>query len=206
MTEPEGPAPNDETSKVPMKPSSEASFLTGDSPLVNLEKEAVHTYICTLLNKTNKQQARLYREHPKIHVTLSVDQSVHEAARVLAPFFNTTVSDLYVEGLLKHLETLADKLPSNIQLNIIRQIEAKPESDMLDLEVDWFTESILAHVQVLRKLKPTSEWKDTSKKRWRLEELRKLLPKAIRLAERSGNENFKSLVFEARELLRGEGQ
>jgi hypothetical protein len=185
---------------------SEAPTSTEDSPPANIKKEAVHTYICTLLNKTNKQQTRLYRENPKIHVTLSVDQSVHEAAKFLAPFFNTTVSDLYVEGLLKHLETLADKLPSNIQLNIIRQIKAKPESDVLDLEVDWFTESILTHVQMLRKLKPTPEWKDTSKKRWRLEELRKLLPKAIRLAERSGNEKFTNLVFEAREFLRGEGQ
>jgi len=205
MTEPEGPAPTDKALKVPIKPSSEASALREESPLVNLEKEAVHTYICTLLNKTNKQQTKLYREHPKIHVTLSVDQSVHEAAKFLAPFFNTTVSDLYVEGLLKHLESLVGKLPSNIQLNIVRQIEAKPDSDMLDLEVDWFRERILTHVQSLRKLKPTPEWNDTSKKRWRLEELQKLLPKAIRLAQRSGNEEFKSLVFEAREFLRGEG-
>jgi len=185
---------------------SRASILTENSTPTNIQKEAVHTYICTLHHKTSKQQTQLYREHPKIHVTLSVDQSVHEAAKFLAPFFNTTVSDLYVEGLLKHLETLADRLPSNIQLNIVRQIEAKPESDMLDLEVDWFMESLLTHVQVLRKLKPTPEWKDTSKKRWRLEELRKLLPKAIRLAERSGNEKFKNLVYEAREFLRGEGQ
>jgi hypothetical protein len=206
MTEPEGPAPNDKTPKVPIKPYSEASALTEGSPLINLEKEAVHTYICTLLNKTNKQQTKFYREHPKIHVTLSVDQSVHEAAKFLAPFLDTTVSDLYVEGLLKHLESLVDKLPSNIQLNIVRQIEAKPDSAMLDLELDWFTERILAHVQRLRKLKPTPEWKDTSKKRWRLEELQKLLPKAIRLAQRSGNEEFRSLVFEAREFLRGESQ
>jgi len=185
---------------------SQASTSTEDSSSADLEKETVHTYICTLLNKTNKQQTKLYREHPKIHVTLSVDQSVHEAAKFLAPFFNTTVSDLYVEGLLKHLETLTDKLPSNIQLNIVRQVEAKLKSDTLDLEVDWYTESILTHVQMLRKLKPTPEWKDTNRKRWRLGELRKLLPKAIRLAERSGNETFKRLVFEAREFLRGEAQ
>jgi len=206
MTEPEGPAPNDRTPKAPIKPYSETSALTGDSPLVNLEKEAVHTYICTLLNKTNKQQTKLYREHSKIHITLSVDQSVHEAAKFLAPFFNTTVSDLYVEGLLKHLESSVDKLPSNIQLNIVRQLEAKPASDMLDLELEWFTERMLTHILKLRKLKPTPEWKDTSKKTWRLQELQKLLPKAIRLAQRSGNEEFKSLVFEAREFLRGEGQ
>jgi len=205
MTEPEGPAPNDKTPKVPIKHYSETSSLTADSSLFNLEKEAVHTYICTLLNKTNKQQTKLYREHPKIHVTLSVDQSVHEAAKLMAPFFNTTVSDLYVEGLLKHLESLVDKLPSNIQLNIVRQIEAKPNSDMLDLELEWFTERMLTHILKLRKLKPTPEWKDTSKKTWRLQELQKLLPKAIRLAQRSGNEEFKSLVFEAREFLRGEG-
>jgi hypothetical protein len=137
---------------------------------------------------------------------LSVDESVHEAAKILAPFFDTTISDLYSEGLLKHLEYLADRLPAAVQLNVVRQIQAKPDSAIADLEIDIAREDLLSVIERLRKIKPTPEWRDSSQKRFLLQRLRKLLPKAIRLAQNSSNEEFKKLVIEAREFLRGEAK
>lgn len=159
------------------------------------ENHDIYLYIRSLQDKQT--------EPFKIGVFLRIHSSVHEAAKIIAPFCHSTVSELYEEGVLKHLEVLAEKLPSTVQLNIVHQVQAKSDSVMLDLEVDLAREELLSVVNRVKKLKPTPDWNDPTRKRYLLNRLRKLLPGAIRLAKHSENEEFHSLVFEARELLRG---
>jgi hypothetical protein len=160
------------------------------------EENDIYLYIRSLQDK----QTTI----PKTGVFLRINPGLHEASKLLAPLFHTTVSNLYAEALVKHLERLAASLPSTVQLNIIHRIQTKPDSSMLDLEVDLVREELLSVIERIRKLKPTAAWKDSSQKRFLLERLRKQLSRSIRLAQRSGNEAFQNLVLEARELLRGE--
>jgi len=159
----------------------------------------IYTYIRSLTKQTTNQDFR------KVHRLISVPEDLHEAAKFLAPIFHTTISNLYVEGLLKHLENLADQLPANIQLSIIRPIttlDQKQPDSMLELEVDLIQEQLRPYVDKLKKIKPTPEWQDPGKTRFNREQIEKLLPKAIRLERRSRDPKLERLILDARDLLR----
>jgi len=139
----------------------------------------------------------------KKNVLLSVPRDVHEAAKFMAPLFHTTISNLYVEGLLKHLEYLAPRLPTSIQLTLVQGVPKDQQTDsMLELEVEWMRDQLRPHVDKLKKIKPTPQWRDLTKSRFSREQIQRLLPKAIRLVRRSRDQDLERLVFEARELLR----
>jgi hypothetical protein len=125
------------------------------------------------------------------------------SAKKFASHSECSLSHLVEKSVQEYIENHAAELPLNVQLNIVHQVQAKPDSVMLDLEVDLAREELLSVVNRVKKLRPTAEWNDPTKKRYLLDRLRKLLPKVIQLAKRSENEEFQNLVVEARELLRG---
>jgi len=85
---------------------------------------------------------------------------------------------------------------------IVFEDEGQQPDSMLDLEVDVVREQLKPHVDKLKKIKPTPDWRDLTKTRFNRERIEKLLPKAIRLVRRSRDQDLERLVFEARELLR----
>lgn len=165
------------------------------------KENTVCTYIHTLL--TNKQTTN--NKQRKTRVNLVIPEDLDEALEIMAPLFHTTKSDLATEGLLKHLEFLASKLPEKIALTVVQQplalADQEPDS-MLDLEVDLMRDQLKPPVDKLKKIKPTPEWHDSSKTWVSRDTIRKLLPQAIRLVRRSKDPELERLVCEARELLR----
>lgn len=159
----------------------------------DLEKERKKelSYIYKYINNLNQSI-----NQRKIPTCISVEESIHDAVKFIAPFFGTTASDLYVEGALDKLKELIPRLPENIQLNLIRQINVKQEADpeIAGLKIDIAYEQLAFWIKRLRAV-PANVWVKNN--------LQKQLNQSMKLAATSGNDPLKQLVHEARELLRG---
>ncbi len=149
-----------------------------------------NTLLSTLLNSLKPTD-----DGPKQQIGLRIEPSIHHAAKFLAPYFQTTVQELYAEAITKHLESLIPQLPENIQLNVIRQITMRQEADpeIVGLKTDIAHEELAYLIKRVRKAPQSTFLADA---------LRKQLVQSFKLASTSGNDSLKRLVFEARELLR----
>lgn len=160
----------------------------------------IYTYIHNIRDSLNLPDSNVQN----VHVLLSMEQSVHEVAKFLAPLLHTTMSRLFEEAFLKEVENLASKLPDNIVFNIVHRLPMPKDTtdDMLDLEVDLVSEklhslqkSIVAQDKIPRHL-------EQDRKKFLVEALEKHLSKAIKVARRSKSLEFQKLVIDAREILR----
>lgn len=189
------------------EPNREPLALPEDSGVLEEKKKKIAIYLSTTTtttttNTNNNLLSTLHNslkptdDGPKQQVGLRIEPSIHNVVKFLAPYFQTTVQELYAEAITKHLESLIPQLPESIQLNVIRQITMKQEADpeITGLRIDIAHEE-LAYLIKRVKVAPKNDFLKG--------ELRKSLVSSLKLASTSGNESLKQLVFQARELLRG---
>lgn len=164
---------------------------------------SIYTSIREKISEISLSKPSFRQNRHRIHVGLSVDESLHEAAKFIASFFKTDVSELYAQGLLRVLEEKATQLPENIALNVTHTFPKAPNQPMYDLQVSLMKDDLSSYLERFKKFESDRrEDPNFAKRNLYMEKLTKTLPKALRLAHHSEDAEFKQLLYDVAEIVR----
>lgn len=170
----------------------------------------VHTYIHTYIReKISSISLPKPQNLHKVHVTLSMDESLHNAAKFIASYLKTDVSELYAQGLLKTLSEKVQQIPESIELNVTHTLPKAQNQPMYDLEADLMKGELGKYYKDFLKY-DTRDYKirkqlddyEFKRRNFLMDKLHKTLPKALRLAQHSQDDEFKQLLFDVAEVVK----